>query len=119
MKRSLLFAALLSTGLVFSVGVPMASAATPAAPELKGFGTDTVAGSGGRIIRVTTLASSGAGSLREALAAKGPRIIVFEVGGIIDLNKSDLRLTEPFVTIAGQTAPSPITIIRAEWDQHP
>ncbi|KHT24374.1 pectate lyase PelZ [Pectobacterium carotovorum] len=113
MKRSLLFAALFSTGLVFSVGIPMASAATPAAPELKGFGTDTIAGSGGRIIRVTTLASSGAGSLREALAAKGPRIIVFEVGGIIDLNKSDLRLSEPFVTIAGQTAPSPgITIIR-------
>lgn len=81
---------------------------------LKGFGTETTAGSGGRIIRVTTLASTGSGSLREALAATGPRIIIFDVGGVIDLNKSDLKITEPFVTIAGQTAPSPgITLIRA------
>ncbi|WJV66579.1 right-handed parallel beta-helix repeat-containing protein [Pectobacteriaceae bacterium CE70] len=107
MKCDLLFAVL------FGACVLAANAATTAAPDLKGFGTDTVAGSGGKIIRVTTLASTGTGSLRTALATKGARIIVFEVGGIIDLDEHDLKLTEPFVTIAGQTAPSPgITLIR-------
>jgi hypothetical protein len=65
------------------------------------------------VIKVTTLAASGAGSLAAAIAATGPRIIVFEVGGIIDLNKARINVNQPFVTIAGQTAPSPgITLIR-------
>lgn len=103
-----------------SVASSSSSAASSSGPVsalslgLKGFGTETTAGSGGRIIRVTTLASTGAGSLREALAASGPRIVIFDVGGVIDLNKSDLVLSNPHVTIAGQTAPSPgITLIRA------
>lgn len=80
---------------------------------LTGFGSETRAGQGGQIIRVTNLQASGAGSLRAALETSGPRIIVFEVGGIIDLGKTNLRIKEPFVTIAGQTAPSPgITLIR-------
>ncbi|GAB7205246.1 hypothetical protein OS21_17360 [Dickeya oryzae] len=107
MRHTLLFT------LLFSTCVLTAQAASTAASDLKGFGTETVAGSGGKVIRVTTLASSGAGSLREALATKGPRIIVFEVGGIIDLNEQDIRLAEPYVTIAGQTAPSPgITLVK-------
>jgi len=74
---------------------------------------ETLGGSGGAVIRVTTLALSGPGSLSEALATPGPRIIVFEVGGIIDLAQGRLSVTEPFVTIAGQTAPSPgISLIR-------
>lgn len=77
----------------------------------------TEGGKGGQIIRVTTLATDGPGSLAEALAARGPRIIVFEVGGAIDLRRSSLRIAEPFVTIAGQTAPSPgITILRGGID---
>jgi hypothetical protein len=77
----------------------------------------TVGGRGGAIIRVTTLASDGPGSLREALETKGPRIIVFEVGGVIDLGKSTLVIREPNVTIAGQTAPSPgVTLIRGGID---
>jgi hypothetical protein len=65
------------------------------------------------VLKVTTLAASGPGSLREALSTPGPRVIVFEVGGVIDLEKARLELNEPFVTIAGQTAPSPgITLIR-------
>ncbi len=80
---------------------------------LVGFGADTPAGRGGRIIRVTNLNAAGPGSLREALEAKGPRIVVFEAAGVIDLGRSNLSITEPFITIAGQTAPSPgITIIR-------
>ena len=59
----------------------------------------------GQVIKVTTLGASGPGSLRAAIEAKGPRIIVFEVGGIIDLDRQDLVIREPFVTIAGQTCP--------------
>ena len=78
---------------------------------------DTRSGRGGRIIRVTTLASDGPGSLREAVEAKGPRIVVFEVGGVIDLGRSVLDIREPYLTIAGQTAPSPgITLIRGGID---
>ena len=78
----------------------------------KGF-ADARGGSGGAVLRVTTLEAKGPGSLRAAVEAKGPRIIVFEVGGVIDLKMSTLKVSEPFVTIAGQTAPSPgITLIR-------
>lgn len=77
----------------------------------------TQGGAGGRIIRVTTLERDGPGSFTAALAAEGPRIIVFEVGGIIDLARTTLSITQPFVTIAGQTAPSPgITLIRGGID---
>ena len=82
-------------------------------PGAKGFGVDTPAGRGGRIIRVTNVDSDGPGSFREAIETKGPRIIVFEVGGVIDLQKKNISISEPFLTVAGQTAPSPgITIIR-------
>lgn len=77
----------------------------------------TKGGQGGRIIRVTTLANDGPGSLRAAVEAKGPRIVVFEVGGVIDLGRETFTITEPDLTIAGQTAPSPgITIIRGGID---
>jgi hypothetical protein len=77
----------------------------------------TDGGQGGRIVRVTTLDKDGPGSLAEALAAKGPRIVVFEVGGAIDLERSVLTIDEPHVTIAGQTAPSPgITLLRGGID---
>jgi len=82
-------------------------------PGAKGFGVDTPAGQSGRIIRVTNVDSDGPGSFREAIEAKGSRIIVFEVGGVIDLQKKTIAISEPFLTVAGQTAPSPgITIIR-------
>ena len=82
-------------------------------PSNIAFGNATKGGLNGKIIRVTNLNATGPGSLREAIEAKGPRIVVFEVGGIIDLNKGQLDVREPFLTIAGQTAPSPgITIIK-------
>ena len=102
------------SALVPSCLAPFTSAAPALAfPDAKGFGASTPGGRGGKIIRVTTLAPKGAGSLKEALQTKGPRVIVFEVGGVIDLAGETLTAKEPFLTIAGQTAPSPgITLIK-------
>jgi len=86
-------------------------------PGAQGWAARTPGGRGGRILRVTTLDGTGPGSLREAVAATGPRTIVFEVGGTIDLDKQQLQIREPFITIAGQTAPSPgITLVRGGID---
>jgi hypothetical protein len=104
--------------LIFCLlGLLPAVAAAQAFPGAVGWAADTRGGRGGTIVRVTSLAARGPGSLRAALEAKGPRIVVFEVGGVIDLGRTTLDITEPFLTIAGQTAPSPgITIIRGGID---
>jgi len=106
---------LLFLGLTLSV-FP-AQAQSLAYPGAVGWAKETVGGRGGRIIRVTSLAADGPGTLKAAIEAKGPRIVVFEVAGIIDLKRSSLEIKEPYLTIAGQTAPSPgITIIRGGID---
>jgi pectate lyase len=90
---------------------------TLAFPGAVGWAATTPGGRDGRIMRVTTLAGDGRGSLRAALEVTEPRIIVFEVGGVIDLSLQTLKITSPYVTIAGQTAPSPgITLIRGGID---
>ena len=68
---------------------------------------------GGKVLHVTNLNAGGPGSLREALETRGPRTVVFKVAGVIDLAKTNLAIAEPFLTLAGESAPSPgITIIR-------
>lgn len=100
-------------GMSFSQDSGITLRGGPVFPSLSGFGLDTKGGQGGRIIRVTNLNRDGAGSLNEAIRTKGPRIVVFEVGGVIDLGGRSLGILNPFITIAGQTAPSPgITLIR-------
>ena len=105
---------------VFSFILPIAAFGSDQAfvfPGAQGFGIGTPAGRGGKVIKVANLNSEGPGSFRAALEQKGARIVVFEVGGVIDLAMNNLLLTEPFVTIAGQTAPSPgITVIRGGMD---
>ncbi len=115
---------LLFVAFVVIIGVPMlASAMTPETPKnpstprpfepqvglpvfggAEGFGTRTVAGRGGKVIAVTSLADDGPGTLRAAINDPSPRIIVFSVSGTIEL-RSELQVNHPFVTIAGQTAP--------------
>lgn len=80
---------------------------------VSGFGMDTQGGLGGKVLKVSSLDSTGQGSLRWALEQEGPRVIVFEVGGVIDLAGENLNVHQPYLTLAGETAPEPgITLIR-------
>lgn len=111
MKKKLIQASWFFIALLFVVNQAVLSHA--AQLDAADFGAQTRGGLGGEIIRVTNLNGSGPGSLRAALEAKGPRVVVFEVGGVIDLDQHNLNIKQPFITLAGQTAPSPgITIIK-------
>lgn len=81
---------------------PESVPAVPAFPGAEGHGALSVGGRGGRVIKVTTLNAKGTGSLDEALRAKGARIVVFDVSGVI---RGNFVVTEPNITVAGQTAP--------------
>jgi len=90
---------------------PKESAGAPAAevrafPSAEGFGRYATGGRGGSVCRVTSLANSGAGTLRECLTTNptSPRTIVFTMGGTITLT-SDIDAAISNVTVACQTAP--------------
>ena len=82
----------------------VSAADIPAFPGAEGFGCRTPGGRGGRIIWVDNLTDSGPGSLRAACQAAGPRMVLFRIAGMIELN-SVIQIKEPYLTLSGQSAP--------------
>lgn len=74
----------------------------PAFPGAEGAGAVATGGRGGAVYKVTTLDPTGPGSLGEAVAATGPRTVVFAVSGVIE---GDIEIPNGDLTVAGQTAP--------------
>ncbi len=88
-------------------------------PSAEGYGKYAKAGRGGRVLEVTSLEdTTEEGTLRWALEVeKGPRIVVFRVGGVIEL-KDTLCIPSDGgnIYVAGQTAPGDgITLINHDF----
>lgn len=97
-------------------------ASIPAFPGAEGGGKYSFGGRGVnylgapvdcKVYVVTSLADSGPGTLREACEAGGPRVVVFNVAGEINL-KRPINIIAPYITIAGQTAPGDGIVLTGE-----
>jgi hypothetical protein len=114
-RRIWFLAALLASTIIGARQVRGQSSSLPVVPGAFGFGMSTRAaygcGANPVVLRVTSLADSGTGTLRAAMDATSPRVVIFEVSGNIDL-QSGITLNNPCITVAGQTAPSPGITVR-------
>src|SRR5262245_10225900 len=102
LASSVALAALIS-GAALVGGVPGAEGTSlPSFPGAEGFGAVAKGGRGGRVLKVTTLRADGPGSLQAACREPGPRVIVFDVSGVIE---GDVMIEHGDVSILGQTSP--------------
>jgi hypothetical protein len=86
-------------------------------PNYQGYGANTPGGRGGAVCRVRSLSDTASpavpGTLRYCVeTSSGPRFVIFEISGTIHLVQGPLFVRSPYITIAGQTAPSPGILIR-------
>ena len=89
--------------LLLSLVALTAPAQQLAFPGAEGFAAYATGGRGGKVVHVTNLNASGAGSLAEAVSQPN-RIVVFGVGGVINITNASITISSN-ITIAGQTAP--------------
>ena len=87
-------------------------------PHYQGYGVNTPGGRGGTVCRVTSTSDAAwppvPGTLRYCVESSGPRFVIFETSGTIPLVNGELNVKNPYITIAGQTAPSPGIVIRGQ-----
>jgi len=113
MKRMIL----LSAAILFLSSFDLSAADDlPCFPGAEGFGSLTPGGRGGRVIKVTNLDTSGPGSLQAACSAQGPRIVVFDVSGVIP---GDVLIEHGRISIMGQTAPGAGITIKGLLESKP
>ena len=107
--KSVRFVRLIAAVVAVSGCGGMLHAQQLAFPTAEGYGKYSVGGRGGEVYEVTTLNSSGPGSLGEAIGASGPRTVVFRVSGTIE---GRFNIKNDNITIVGQTAPGDGICIR-------